>query len=320
MKRLRFIDSNILILASLFLIAGLVSPHFWTPENLLNVARAASLIGIIAIGMNVVIITGGIDLSVGSVVALVGALAASFTILGLPIYATVFLTLAVAALVGLVNGSMVAHLGFQPFVATLVMMTIVRGVGLVYTDGQPIYVDYPPAIEFLSRGELLGLPVPAILFVLVTLVTWYVMRFRTIGRQMYTIGSNERAACLAGVPVRRTKLIAYVYCSVLAGLSGLILTARMGSGEPGQAGVLWELDAIAAVVIGGTALLGGRGSVWGAFVGALVIGILSNLFNLMGVDPEWQNVAKGAIILLAVLVPVARGWIGVNGDRGMRHG
>ena len=300
------IDSNLVILVLLLVLAGFASPFFWTSENLLNVLRAASLIGIVAVGMNVVIITGGIDLSVGSVVAFVGVLAASLVMTGWPPLVALLFPLLAAMVIGLANGSMVAFLGFQPFVATLVMMTVVRGMGLVYTDGQPIYVDYPPVIDFLSRGSVLGIPSPAILFLLVTILTWYVMRYRAIGRQIYIIGSNEHAAHLAGIPVQQVKLVAYIFCGALAGLSGLILTARMGSGEPGQAGVFWELDAIAAVVIGGTALQGGRGSVWGAFVGALVIGIVSNLFNLKGVDPEWQNIAKGAIILFAVLVASLR--------------
>ena len=306
------IDSNVLILLFLLTIAGLASPFFWTAENLVNVIRAASLIGIIAVGMNVVIITGGIDLSVGSVVAIAGALAASVVTMDWPLYAVFLLPMLAAAVVGLINGSMVAFFGFQPFVATLVTMTIVRGAGLVYTDGQPIYADYPPLVDFLARGSILGIPTPAFLFVSVTLIVWYVMRFRLFGRHVYIVGSNETAAFLGGLPVARIKLLAYTLCAMLAGLSGLILTARMGSGEPGQAGVFWELDVIAAVVIGGTSLTGGRGSIWGAFVGALVIGIIANLFNLLGVDPEWQNIAKCAIILLAVMLPIVRSRLGAR--------
>jgi len=187
-------------------------------------------------------------------------------------------------------------------VATLVLMTIARGAGLVYTGGQPVYADYPDIFMVLSRGVLFGVPVPSFIFLGVTLITWYMMRWRVFGREIYAIGSNETAARLSGVNVSRVKFKTYLYCALLAGLSGLILTSRMESGEPGQAGIFWELDAIAAVVIGGTSIRGGNGSVWGAFVGALMIGIVANLFNLLGVGPAWQQVAKGAIIILAVML------------------
>ncbi|HEV7286016.1 MAG TPA: ABC transporter permease [Kaistia sp.] len=295
-----FLSGNFLVLVALFVVAGLISPYFWTTENLLNVIRAASLMGIVAIGMNVVILAGGIDLSVGSVAALTGAIAASVWLSGAPPLAFVAIPILVAVLVGLANGFLITAIGLQPFVGTLILMTVVRGAGLVYTNGQPIYANYPEPFRFLSNGWILGLPAPAVIFFAITLVTWYALKWRVIGRQVYAIGANETAARLSGVQVNRVKLATYVYSALLAGVAGLILTARMGSGEPGQAGQFWELDAIAAVVIGGTALQGGKGSVWGAFVGALIIGIVSNLFNLLGVAPQWQQVAKGGIILIAV--------------------
>jgi len=293
---------NFVILVVLLVAAGFVSEHFWTLENVLNVVRAASLIGIVAMGMNVVIIGGGIDLSVGSVVALTGAVAASLWVGESPTVLFIAIPLLVALAIGFANGALVTWFGLQPFVATLVLMTVARGAGLVYTGGQPIYADYPPAFLFLSRGTVLGLPVPALIFLGVTLVTWYLMRWRVFGREVYATGANEAAARLSGVDIGRVKFKTYLYCALLAGLSGLVLTSRMGSGEPGQAGIFWELDAIAAVVIGGTSIRGGSGSVWGAFVGALLIGIVANLFNLLGVGPAWQQVAKGAIIIIAVLL------------------
>ncbi len=294
------LNGNLVVLVVVLIIAGLISPHFWTGENLLNVIRAASLIGIVAIGMNVVILAGGIDLSVGSIVALTGAVAATAWVGDASVVTFIGLPLLLAALVGLGNGGLVTLAGLQPFVATLVTMTIVRGAGLVYTNGQPVYANYPAEFLYLSRGWLMGVPVPALLFGVVALVTWYLLKWRVIGRQIYAIGANETAARLSGVRVNRVKVATYVYSALLAGLAGLVLTSRMGSGEPGQAGVFWELDAIAAVVIGGTSLMGGKGSVWGAVIGALMIGIVSNLFNLIGVEPEWQQVAKGGIILIAV--------------------
>ena len=299
-----FTSGNVIILAVLVVVAGFVSDYFWTVENSLNVIRVASLVGIIAIGMNVVIIGGGIDLSVGSIVALTGTIAASLQVLGAPVALVFCLPLFVALAAGLANGTLVGGFGLQPFVATLVLMTVARGVGLVYTGGQPIYADYPDSFLFLSRGTVLGVPFPVILFFVVALLTWHLMRWRVFGREVYATGANETAARLSGVTVGRVKLKSYLYCAFLAGLSGLVLTSRMESGEPGQAGLFWELDAIAAVVIGGTAIRGGSGSIWGAVAGALVIAIIANLFNLLGVGPAWQQVAKGVIIVLAVLMQV----------------
>ena len=293
---------NFVILVVLVVAAGLVSEHFWTLENIMNVIRAASLIGIIAIGMNVVIIGGGIDLSVGSVAALTGAVAASLWVGSAPFLLFLTVPLLVALAVGFANGALVSWLGLQPFVATLVLMTVARGAGLVYTGGQPIYADYPDVFMMLSRGVVFGVPAPSVIFLLITILTWYIMRWRVFGREVYAIGANETAARLSGVNVGQVKFKTYLYCALLAGLSGLVLTSRMESGEPGQAGIFWELDAIAAVVIGGTSIRGGSGSVWGAFVGALIIGIVANLFNLLGVGPAWQQVAKGTIIILAVML------------------
>jgi len=293
---------NFVILVVLLITAGLVSEHFWTLGNIMNVIRAASLIGIIAIGMNVVIIGGGIDLSVGSVVALTGAVAASLWVADAPFILFITVPLLVALAVGFANGALVSWVGLQPFVATLVLMTVARGAGLVYTGGQPVYADYPDIFMLLSQGVAFGVPVPALIFLAVTILTWYMMRWRVFGRQIYAIGANETAARLSGVNVSQVKFKTYLYCALLAGFSGLVLTSRMESGQPGQAGIFWELDAIAAVVIGGTSIRGGSGSVWGAFVGALIIGIVANLFNLLGVGPAWQQVAKGSIIILAVML------------------
>ena len=293
---------NFIILAVLVIAAGLVSEHFWTIENILNVIRAASLIGIIAIGMNVVIIGAGIDLSVGSIVALTGTVAAGLWVADAPFLLFIAMPLLVALAVGFSNGALVSWFGLQPFVATLVLMAIARGAGLIYTGGQPIYADYPDSFMFLSRGALLGVPIPALLFLVAALLTWHLMRWRVFGREVYAIGANETAARLSGINVGRVKLKTYLYCALLAGVSGLVLTSRMESGQPGQAGIFWELDAIAAVVIGGTAIKGGSGSIWGAVVGALIIGIVANLFNLLGIGPAWQQIAKGGIILLAVML------------------
>ena len=243
----------------------------------------------------------GIDLSVGSVVALTGTVSAGLWVTGSPEY-FILLPLLVAVLVGVINGGLVSQFNMQPFVATLIMMTVVRGTGLVYTGGQPIYADYPDWFSYIARGILFGLPVPTVLFMGITFVTWYIMRWREIGREIYATGANETAAYLSGIAIHKVKIKAYTFCAFLAGISGLIMTARMGSGEPGQVGIFLELDAIAAVVIGGTSIRGGRGSIWGAVVGVLIISIVNNLFNLLGVGPAWQQVAKGSIIVLAVIL------------------
>ncbi len=295
------LHGNIIILVALILVATAVSDYFLTFENIINVVRVASLIGVVAIGMNMVIILAGIDLSVGSVVAITGAVTAGLWNTGNP-QLFVALPLLIAICVGCLNGGMVAWFRMQPFVATLIMMTVVRGAGLVYTGGQPIYADYPDWFSYLARGIVFGLPVPTVIFIIVTLAAWYIMRWRQIGREIYAIGSNETAAWLSGISVQIVKIKAYAFCAFCAGVAGLIMTARIGSGEPGQVGVFLELDAIAAVVIGGTSLRGGKGSVWGAVIGVLIISIVNNLFNLLGVGPAWQQVAKGTIIILAVIL------------------
>lgn len=296
-----FSHGNVIILLALVAVSSIISDYFLTMENIINVVRVASVIGIVAIGMNVVIILAGIDLSVGSVVALTGAVSAGLWATGNPQY-FIFIPLLVAILVGVINGGLVSWFNMQPFVATLIMMTVVRGTGLVYTGGQPVYADYPDWFSYIARGILFGLPVPTVLFIVITFVTWYMMRWRQIGREIYATGANETAAYLSGIAINKVKIKTYAFCALLAGISGLIMTARMGSGEPGQVGVFLELDAIAAVVIGGTSIRGGRGSIWGAVVGVLIISIVNNLFNLLGVGPAWQQVAKGSIIILAVIL------------------
>ena len=288
------------VLLVMVIAASILSPVFLTGDNLLNVFRASSMIGIVSVGMTLVILTGGIDLSVGSIVGLSGALAAGFW-QELHSTALVFLLpLVVGAAFGAFNGLLVTRLKLQAFVATLATMTIARGIGLIYTGGQPIYVKYPPAFLAIAQSYVLGIPTPAVLFVAVTLLFSLVLQRWPLGRWIYAVGGNEEATRLSGINANRVKLIVYCLGGLLAAFAGLVLTARMESGEPGQGGVGWELDAIASVVIGGTLMTGGVGSVGKTFIGALIIGILANMFNLLGLDPPWQQLAKGVVIILAV--------------------
>ncbi|MGD9327245.1 MAG: ribose ABC transporter permease [Desulfobacterales bacterium] len=298
--------SNLIILLIMVVVSSLLSPVFLTQGNLFNVFRASSMIGIVAIGMTVVILIEGIDLSVGSVVGVSGAIAAGMCHDGHSALIIFTIPLAFGLLVGFINGVLVAKIRLQAFVATLATMTVVRGAGLVYTGGKPIYVAYPKAFIVIAQSAILGIPTPAVLFILTTIIAAIFLQTRPLGRHIYALGGNQETARLSGIQIDKVKIIVYSICGFLAAFAGLILTARMESGEPGQAGVGWELDAIAAVVIGGTMMTGGVGSVWGTFSGALIIGILSNMFNLLGLDPQWQHVAKGAVIVFAVWFQTAR--------------
>ncbi len=298
---------NMLVILLVMVIAStILSPVFLTGDNLLNVFRASSMMGIVAVGMTLVILTGGIDLSVGSIVGLSGALAAGFWQDFHSVTLIFLVPLVVGAAFGIINGLLVTRLRLQAFVATLATMTIARGIGLIYTGGQPIYVDFPPAFLAIAQSYIAGIPTPAVLFVIVTLIFSLVLHRWPLGRWIYAVGGNEEATRLAGVNANRIKVIVYCLGGLLAAFAGLMLTARMQSGEPGQAGVGWELDAIASVVIGGTLMTGGVGNVGRTFIGALIIGILANMFNLLGLDPPWQQLAKGVVIILAVWLQSAR--------------
>jgi ribose transport system permease protein len=284
----------------LFVIMALFVPGFFTIHNLTNVARQVSINAIIASGMTLIIITAGIDLSVGSLVALTGCAA----MIGLNAFDNsavgIGLGLMVGALAGALNGSLVAFLRLPAFVVTLAGLTIFRGLALTMTNGQPM-IRFEGAYQWLGQGILLGLPVPVWIMLLVVLLVHLLLTRTTFGAHVYAVGGNEIAARLSGVRVEAVKFAVYVIGGLLTGLAGMILMARLSSAQPAS-GEMFELDAIAAVVLGGTSLSGGRGVVWGTLVGALIIGILNNSLNLLGVSSFYQLVAKGLIILLAVFV------------------
>lgn len=286
----------------LIVLASVLSPYFLQPANLLNVARQVSIIGIIAVGMTFVILTGGIDLSVGSMLGLVAVVAAQQLQNGVAVPLVVILALLLGTGLGLVNGIGITLGGIPPFIMTLGMLVMARGAALTYAQGQPVSLgDAKEYFDWLGRGAIGGIPVPVFIFAIVAIVSAVVLRFTTFGRYIYAIGSNREAARLAGVKVRAYTAAVYVISGFLAGLTALIWVSRLTVGEP-TAGTGTELDAIAVVVIGGTSLFGGEGGIGGTVIGAIIVGVLANVLNLLGVSPFTQQIVTGALIVLAVLL------------------
>jgi ribose/xylose/arabinose/galactoside ABC-type transport system permease subunit len=288
-----------IVLESVFF--ALYAPQFLSVPNLINIALSIAIVGILAVGMTAVILTGGIDLSVGSVAALAGvvaALIASTNVPGAVALASVA-AIGVGLAVGAFNGAMVAWFRVPPFVTTLAMLTICRGLAFVLTGGRAVG-NLPPSFGLFGREHLLGVPVPVWLMLLVFAAGWFVLKRMTFGRYVYAVGGNREAAFLAGVNIKGVTMLVYVLNGLLVGLAGLVLASRLGAGVP-NAGIQYELDVIAAVVVGGTSLNGGRGSVIATLWGAVFIGVLNNGLNLAGIDPYMQRIALGAVILLAVL-------------------
>jgi len=276
------------------------SDTFLSVDNLVNVGRQVSINAIIAAGMTCVILSGGIDLSVGSVMALSGTLVAGLMAAGVPPPLAIVLGLAAGLLCGVANGFFVAYSNMPPIIVTLATMGIARGLALIYTGGYPID-GLPDWFEFFGRGHVLGLQTPIAVMLLVFAMVYVLLDRTAIGRYIYAIGGNEQATRLSGIRVSRYKLLVYAISGFTASIAGLVLTSRLMSGQP-NAGVSFELDAIAAVVMGGTAITGGRGSIIGTLIGALMLGVLNNGLNMMGVSPYLQNVVKGVIILLAIYI------------------
>jgi ribose transport system permease protein len=295
--------SVLLILLGIGLVFTLGSDRFLTPSNLMNIAVQTSIIAIIAIGMTFVILTAGIDLSVGSVVALCGALAAGLAVRQeLGTFVGIGLALLAGAAVGVINGLLVVRGKMPPFVATLSTLAIARGLTLVYTEGRPIS-GIDERFTFLGSGEILGIATPVIILAIVFVIAYIVLRSTRFGNYVYATGGNEEVSRLAGVRTSIITLSVYIISGFLAALGGVLLVARLWSAQP-NAAVGLELDAIAAPVLGGVSLFGGVGNVTGALVGAFILGILSNGLNLMGVPSFWQQVIKGVVLILAVMLDV----------------
>jgi len=301
----RLIEQKSLIaLLVMIVIVSLLNPHFFTLANILNILRQTAVNAIMAVGMTLVILTAGIDLSVGSILALAGAVGASLIALELPVPLCVAAALATGTAVGAVSGIIIAKGRVQAFIATLVAMTLVRGLTLVYTDGRPIstgFTDTADAFAVIGTGYLLGIPVPVWIMAVTFGLAWYLLNHTRLGRYIYALGGNEEATRLSGINTDRVKITVYAICGFLAALAGLIITSRLSSAQP-TAGAGYELDAIAAVVLGGTSLMGGKGTIMGTLIGALIIGFLNNALNLLDVSSYYQMIAKAVVILLAVLV------------------
>ncbi|MEC3885734.1 ribose ABC transporter permease [Halobacillus litoralis] len=281
---------------------SIINPSFLEPLNLLNLLRQVAINALIAYGMTFVILTGGIDLSVGSILALSSALMAGMMVSGVDPILAILIGCLLGALMGAVNGLLITKGKMAPFIATLATMTMFRGLTLVYTDGNPITgLGDSYAFQLFGRGYFLGIPVPAITMLLAFAVLWVILHKTPFGRKTYAIGGNEKAALISGIKVSRIKVMVYSLAGLLSALAGAILTSRLNSAQP-TAGTSYELDAIAAVVLGGTSLSGGRGLIIGTLIGALIIGTLNNGLNLLGVSSFFQMVVKGVVIIIAVLI------------------
>lgn len=295
----------ILALVVLVVIITSLNPSFLKVDNIVNLFRQVSINTILAIGMTFVILSAGIDLSVGAILAFSGVVAASFVGVDNPnIFLAVILGIGAGTLMGTINGIVIANFKVTPFIATLGMMAIARGFTFIYSDGQPIS-NLTDGFLFIGQGQFLGIPIPvwitAVLFVVFSVIL-YKTKF---GRYVYAIGGSETAARISGIKINRSIISIYALMGLLAGIAGVILTSRVSAGLP-QAGMAYELDAIAAVVIGGTSLMGGRGRLWGSIVGAIIMGVLNNGLDLLGVTSYSQQVIKGIIIILAVMLDKKR--------------
>jgi ribose transport system permease protein len=281
----------------------ILSPYFLTLTNLLNIAEQTSINAIIAVGMTFVIIAAGIDLSVGSIVALSGVVMAGFLVGDQSEPLAIAIGLAVGACCGITNGLFISYGRLPAFIATLGMMSVARGAALFYTDGRPIS-GFSPGFRFLATGELFSIPAPVVIMVIIYIIAAFVLNKTKLGRYTYAIGGNEEAATLSGINTKLIKTIIYGIAGLLSALAAVLLTARLNSAQP-IAGMMYELDAIAAVVIGGSSLMGGEGKLSGTLIGAFIMGILRNGLNLLGLSSFTQQIIIGSVIILAVLVDTA---------------
>jgi ribose transport system permease protein len=299
-------------LAIVFIIEVIIfsqlSPYFFSADNLLNVTLQASITAIIAAGMTFVILTAGIDLSVGSLVAFSGVLTASMLKIDMPLFLVFPIALLGGILFGVVSGwtagIFVTKFNITPFIVTLALMTIWRGAAFVYTQGRPVW-ELPDAFSYLGEGRILGIPFPTIIMIIVFVVSHIVLTKTKFGRYVYAVGGNLEAARLAGINVNFILISVYIISGVLSAISGILLASRVNSGQP-NAGLMYELDVIAAVVVGGTSLFGGRGTIIGTFIGAMLIAVLRNGLNLLNVGSYIQQIVVGVVILLAVLLDQLR--------------
>ncbi|HZG30930.1 ribose transport system permease protein [Ensifer adhaerens] len=300
-------DAGTLIgLLIIFGIFAVLAPDFLTSRNLINILQQSSINACLALGMTLVIISGGIDLSVGPTAAVSAVVTATLLVSGVPVPIALVGGLVIGALCGLVNGLLIAYAGLQPFIVTLGTLSTYRAVALIYTGGNPV-LGVPQSFRALFNGSVAGIPNSVVMVAIVAVLAWLLLRKTPLGEYLMAVGGNEEAAYVAGVPIALTKIAAYVISGVLAALASMILIGRLGAAEP-ILGNLWELDAIAASAIGGASLMGGKGSVAGTLLGAIILGSMRNGLTLMNVQAFYQLLATGLIILVAMMIDrVTRG-------------
>lgn len=292
----------LLALIVLIIFVSILSPSFLSLTNLMNLMRQVSTNALIAFGMTFVIITGGIDLSVGSTLALSSAIMAGMIVIGIDPLIAMTVSLIAGFILGAVNGLLITKGKLVPFIATLATMTIYRGATLVLTDGKPITgLDETFIFQFMGRGYFFGIPFPIVITLVVFALLFVLLHKMSFGRKTFAIGGNEKASFIAGVKSNKIKIFVYSISGVLASLAGIILTSRLNSAQP-TAGESYEMDAIASVVLGGTSMSGGKGRIFGTLIGALIIGTLNNGLNLLGVSTFYQQIVKGIVIIIAVLI------------------
>lgn len=310
-KLVRFFKENMGILAALVVMCVFLavfpktSASFVASKNMFNILRQISTNMLLACGMTMVIILGGIDLSVGSIIALSGVISAGcVSRYGLPIPVALLVGVLIGLLIGMFNGAFIALTTIPPFIVTLATMNAARGLAKVYTGGSPVRV-VTKEWQFIGAGYVGPIPVPVIIMIVVVIISVLIMNKTKMGRHIYAVGGNPQAAVFSGIKVANVKFFVHAFSGVMAGIAGIILASRMYSGQP-TAGEGAEMDAIAAVVVGGTSMSGGSGKIGGTVIGALIIGILNNGLNLLNVNSFWQDVVKGIVILLAVFIDYVR--------------
>ena len=299
-----FISKNIIYIAFVIMLIGLsvFTSSFLQMKNLVNVLRQATVVGVLSMGMTFVIIGGGIDLSVGSTMALASCIAAAYSTstTAIPLPLAIALGCLVGIVVGALNGIVVAYLGVVPFIATLGMQYAVRGVALVYTGGRPINA-WTTAFTNLGKGYAGPIPVPVIIFAIVALISWFFLAKTQFGRYIYAIGGNEKAALVSGLRVKQLKFLSYVINGMTAALAGILLAARVAVGSP-TAGESYDLLAITAVVVGGTSNAGGTGGILPSIIGVFIVTVMNNGMDLLGISGYYQKIVTGVVVLLAVII------------------
>ena len=290
----------LIIIALMVIVMSIVSDVFLTPNNLINVLRQVSINGILAVGLTFVILTGGIDLSVGSLVAVTGVIVGDLLLKGYSVPVAIGVSVLASILFGVFNGTMVAYFSLPPFIATLATQTIGNGFALVYSKGRPFAISNA-VFKNIGKGSMMGIPIPILIMASVCLIAVILLNFTTFGRHVYALGGNRHATKLSGVRTKRVELVVYAISGACAAIVGIILASRISSGQP-TAGNGYELDAIASVAIGGTSMSGGVGKLGGTIMGFIIIGLLSNSLTLLNVSSFYQDIVKGFIILFAVLM------------------